>query len=361
MPKSDDTRYASEIPAVLAWDPKYTNTEIERAKLIAFATRQSEYDLNCEKSLRHRDLIHLDMKRRGFSPVKKISWQANYNRNNNGSPADVVFENHEVGGISVKDGSDIIGNFGTKDFDLNIERPRGEDLFRHLATKEFDALLVRVKQDLIDVLTVGSTWTVDRELDYGKYAITQVSEDQFQLKFGSTRKTVSTQELLTENTADKKGQARRLPGKWRRVFGDYYQDHKKNYKQERLALFEQLYPIIEGLCKQIIIADPEKLCQIGGFTEKPYYVSDLRKDLVYYVQPKAEVINRINIEIFNKEKDRSFGSGFELGCKIKMIDSDQYATLDFYVCYNSGTFNRGPVIKIQNFVDKEKLWSVVKV
>ncbi len=361
MPKSDPTRYASEIPSVLAWDPQYTNSEIDRAKSIAFSTRQAEYTANTEKALKHRQRILADMKRRGYVPVKKIAWQANYNRNDNGSPADVVFLDHVVGGVSVKDGSDIIGNFGTKDFDLNIERPRGEDLFRHLATAEFDHLLVSVKQDLIAELAVGATWTVDRELDWGKYAITRVSEDQFQLKFGSTRRTVSTAELLTENITDKKGQSKRLPGKWRRVFGDYYQDRKKNYRKERDALFTVLYPVIEGLCKQIIIADPEKLCQIGGFTEKPYYVSDLRKDLVYYVQPRAEVINRISVEIFNKEKDRSFGSGFELGCKIKMIDSDQSATLDFYVCYNSGTFNRGPVIKIQNFVDKEKLWSVIKV
>lgn len=361
MPKSDDTRYASEIPAVIAWDPKYASPELGPAQKIAWATRRSEYDLNLAKSLRHRELVQADLISRGHDLPKKITWSANYNRNNNGSPADVVFEDHTVGGVSVKDGSDIIGNFGTKDFDLNIERPRGEDLFRHLAQREFDALLVRVKQDLINGLAVGDTWTADRELDYGKYAITRESLDQFQLKFGSTQRTLSTQELLTENIVDRKGQEKRLPGKWRRVFGDYYQDHKKNYKQERLALFEQLYPIIEGLCKQIIIADPEKLCQIGGFTEKPYYVSDLRKDLVYYVQPRAQVINRINVEIFNKEKDRSFGSGFELGCKIKLIDSDQFATLDFYVCYNSGTFNRGPVIKIQNFVDKEKLWSLVKV
>jgi hypothetical protein len=359
MPKSDDTRYASEIPAVLAWDPEYTDSEIERAKAIAFATRQAEYDLNCDKALRHRELIQADMKRRGFAPVEKISWQANFNRNNNGSPADVVFEDHAVGGVSVKDGSDIIGNFGTKDFDTDIERPRGEDLFRHLATAEFDALIQRVKQDLISELDVGATWTEDRELDHGKYAITRVDEDKFQLKFGSTRKTVTTAELIEESFINSKGLEKKLPGKWRRVFGDYYQDRKKKYQTERLALFNVLYPIIVNLCEKIVIADPEKLCQIGGFTEKPYYVSDLRKDKIYFVQPKADVLNKIQVEIYNKDKDRSFGSGFELGCKIKLVDSLEFATLDFYVCYNSGTFNRGPVIKIQSFTNKEKLWTKV--
>lgn len=344
---------------VLAWDPKYTDSEIARAQSIAWATKRAEYDANIAKCLRHRAIIEADMKQRGYTKVNGISWQANYNQNNNGSPADIVFDKHIVGGVSVKDGSDIIGNFGTKDFDTDIDRPRGEDLFRHLATKEFDTLLQRVKTDMINDLTIGDTWTEDRELDYGKYAITRLSEDSFSLKFGTTKKTVSVTQLLTEDVVDRKGQAKKLPGKWRRVFGDYYQNRKKIYKAERDALFNVLYPIIVNLCEKIIIADPEKLCQIGGFTEKPYYVSDLRKDQVYFVPAKSTVLNKIQVEIYNKDKDRSFGSGFELGCKIKLIDSPNFATLDFYVCYNSGTFNRGPVIKIQSFQDKEKLWTKI--
>ena len=344
---------------VLAWDPKYTDSEIARAQSIAWATKRAEYDANIAKCLRHRAIIEADMKQRGYTKVNGISWQANYNQNNNGSPADIVFDKHIVGGVSVKDGSDIIGNFGTKDFDTDIDRPRGEDLFRHLATKEFDTLLQRVKTDMINDLNVGDTWTEDRELDYGKYAITRLSEDSFSLKFGTTKKTVSVTQLLTEDVVDRKGQAKKLPGKWRRVFGDYYQNRKKIYKAERDALFNVLYPIIVNLCEKIIIADPEKLCQIGGFTEKPYYVSDLRKDQVYFVPAKSTVLNKIQVEIYNKDKDRSFGSGFELGCKIKLIDSPNFATLDFYVCYNSGTFNRGPVIKIQSFQDKEKLWTKI--
>lgn len=356
MPKSDDTRYASEIPMVLAWDPTYTDSEIARARDIAWRTKQVEYNRNIEKSLRHRVIIEADMIKRGYKTVKKVSWQANFNRNNNGSPADTVFENHAVGGVSVKDGSDIIGNFGTKDFDLNIDRPRGEDLFRHLATKEFDKLIRRVKQDLMAELKVGDTWTAERETDYGKYSITKTAEDTYSLKFGSSKKTVTTNELLNETIINRKGQVKKLPGKWRRVFGDYYQTRKKIYKEERDALYNVLYPIVVDLCKQIIIDDPEKLCQLGGFTEKSYYVSDLNKDRIYFVPDKSTVINNIEVEIFDKEKDRSFGSGFELGCKIKLSGSINFATLDFYVCYNAGTFNRGPVIKVQNFQDKEKLW-----
>jgi hypothetical protein len=356
MPKSDDTRYASEIPTVLAWDPTYTDSEITKAKSIAFATREFEYDQNCKKALKHKEIIEADMKKRGFAMVNKISWQANFNRNNNGSPADVCFENHAVGGISVKDGSDIIGNFGTKDFESGLTRPRGEDLFRFLATKEFDHLLTCVKTDLINQLKVGDQWTEDRELDYGKYSIERVDEDEFVLKFGSSRKLLTRQELLIETFVTPKGVEKKLPGKWRRVFGDFYQSRKKTYKVERDALFSVLYPIIRERCERIIIADPEKLCQIGGFTEKPYYVSDLKNDRIYFVPNKTQVLNRIEVEIFNKDKDHSFGSGFELGCKIKLVDSNEFATLDFYVCYNSGTFNRGPVIKIQGFQDKEKLW-----
>jgi hypothetical protein len=355
MPKSDDTRYASEIPMLHAWDSDYVNNDVIKAQKIALASKYNEYYANSEKSLRHKQIIESDMAVRGFKSVKDIFWQSNYNRNNNGSPADIVFVDHEIGGVSVKDGSDIIGNFGTKDFDTDIDRPRGEDLFRHLAQEEYDCLVLKVKTALLAQLNVGQTWTVNRDYGYGKYAITRNVNNTYTLKFDTKSMTLTMDEILT-GIIIKKEKTKKISTKWFRVFGDFYQENKKDYKQERDALFNKLYPIIESLCKRIIISDPLKICKIGGFSEKPYYVSDLHKDRIYFVQSDKSVVNNIELVIFNKDKDRSFGSGFELGCKIKLIDSSEFAKLDFYVCYNSGTFTRGPVIKIQGFQDKEKLW-----
>lgn len=341
---------------VLAWDPNYCDSRFVTAQQVAVSARPNDYYHNIKICQQHREIIAADMQRRGFEPVTTVTWQANFNRNNNGSPADTVFEDHPVGGVSVKDGSDIIGNFGTRDFDVTVDRPRGEDLFRFLATAEFDQLLLSVKQDLLAELSPGQTWTEPRDTDHGKYSITRWDDHTVSLKFGTARKNLSVDQLLTESVIDRSGSVKKLAGKWRRVFGDYYQQHKKVYKPQRDALFQKLYPTVVELCEKIVISNPEKLCQIGGFTAKPYYVSDLNRDCVYFVPAKHTVIDQIKVEIFNKEKERSFGSGFELGCRIHLADCAEFATLDFYVCYNSGTFNRGPVIKIQNFQNKQKLW-----
>ena len=357
--KSDDIRYASEIPTVLAWDPAYSTIEFEKAKHIALSTNPDKYTKNCFQAKRHKETIVADMIRRGFAKVDKISWQANNNRNDNGSPADVVFENHEIGGNSVKDGSDIVLNSGLADFSLTTGRPRSVDLFRHLATIEFDNLFHKVTYDCINMLVVGQTWTQDREVGYGKYSITRLSENHFRLKFGNGSKIFTSTELLLWKTFSKKGIEKSIPGKWRRVFGDYYQGSKKLYRAERDALYKVLYPKLEDLCRQIIMSDPDKLCRIGGFTQKSHYVSDLHKDKIYFVPKKADMMNKLELTIINKEAVKTFGSGFELGCEIKVVGTKECATLDFYVCYNGGTFKGGPVIKIQNFQGKEKLWTSI--
>lgn len=355
--KSDIVRYASEIPSVLAWDPSYTTIEFERAKHIALSTNSVIYNQNCSNAQRHKDIINSDMVHRGFDKVTKISWQANNNRNDNGSPADIVFEDHDVGGVSVKDGSDIILNSGLAAFSTAAGRPKKVDLFRHLATIEFDNLFYKFIHDCINELAVGQNWTQDREEGYGKYSITRLSDNQFKIKFVNTYKIFTTAELLSWTTVSKKGIQKPIALRLRRVFGDYYQSRKKFYRAERDALYKVLYPQLETLCKQIVISDADTLCRIGGFTEKPHYVSDLRKDQVYFVPKKADQLDKLELSIIDKAEDKTFGAGFELRCEIKVAGSTECATLDFYICYNGGTFNGNPVIKIQNFQGKENLWT----
>lgn len=356
--KSDEIRYASEIPTVIAWDPTYTDNNIKKAKQIALATHETEYNINLKVADKHKELIESDMITKKFKKITNISWQANFNRNNNGSPADIVFENHVVGGVSVKCGSDIIKNFG-KESGLGIKPPRGMDLFQMLAPAEFTSLIYRIKTDLIEQLSIGDSWTKARDTDYGKYSITCTGQDTYTLKYGSGTKTLTKEQLLTEVVLDKKNKEKKVSNKWRRVFGDFYQDNKKKYKVERDNLFNILYPIIVDLVVKNIFSDHDKLCDVSGFTEKAYYVSDLDKNKIYFVPSKDTVLKNIQIEIFNKDKDRSFGSGFELGCRINLTNSKKYATIDFYICYNGGTFKGSPIIKIQNFQNKEALWQEI--
>jgi hypothetical protein len=354
---ASDVRYTSEIPSVLAWDPTYTTIEFERAKHIALSTNLGTYRQNYDKAQQHKTIIESDMDRRDFGKVTKISWQAHNNRNNSGSPADVVFEDHDVGGASVKHGSDIVLNSGLAAFSTAAGRPKKVDLFQHLATVEFDNLLYRVIHDCINDLAVGQTWTQNREEGYGKYSITRLFDNQFKIKFVNTYKIFTTAELLSWTTVSKKGIQKPIALRLRRVFGDYYQGRKQLYRDERDALYKVLYPQLETVCKQIVMSDADALCRIGGFTEKPHYVSDLRKDQVYFVPKKVDLLDKLELSIIDKAVDKTFGAGFELKCEIKVAGSTECATLDFYICYNGGTFNGNPVIKIQNFQGKENLWT----
>jgi hypothetical protein len=357
--KSDVVRYASEIPAVLAWDLNYTTPGFEKAKSIALATNLNRYNQNCVKAQLHKEMISADMIGRGFSNVDGISWQDNDNRNNNGSPADIVFKDHLLGGVSTKDGSDIIFNGGITEFSKATGCPKGEDIFRHLAAVEFDALLYKVVYDCLNELPVGQTWTKERKEGYGNYSITRISNDLFKLKSGNTYKTFSTESLLTWTILSKKGLLERIPNKWRRVFGDYYQGHKALYKAERDALYKVLYPVLENLCERIIKSDPDRLCQVGGFTDKAHYVSDLYRNYIYFVPKKADLLNKLKLTIIDNAKDKTFGGGFELRCEISEIGSDKCASFDFYFRYNGGTFKGNPVVIYQNLKGKENIWTKI--
>jgi hypothetical protein len=375
MAKTDKTKYLSESAIIEALDPSY-NTEFLESVRVDIASNNLElYSSTLAIAKKHVKIISDDMVKRGYPPLGEIEWQANNNRNNNGSRADAVFLNHPVGGISVKFGSDIIGNFGTKQIDALINRPKGEDLFRFLAPEQFDALLSAVITSLLDKLDTDSpSWTAERDDNYGKYSITKIDVDLYELTFDKTKRKLSRQELLTQTTKNKDGTEKKLPGRYNRVFGDFYQQNKKMFELERDRLYLTVHPQIRELLERCILNDKEQLCVIGGFTLKPYYCSDLKNDKVYYVPSMYEVLELIKIEEIkiaatDDEDKKSFGSGVYINYKISLsipksytlssYATPNYATIDYYVCYNSGTFNRGPVIKHQNFQGKENLWDLI--
>ncbi len=351
-----DTRYSSELHTLFAWDSSRVNDK--------YITKYFSGDKDPAMFIRcqtHKDAICRDMSKRNFPKVGKVDWQANNNRNTNGSPADIVFLNHPVGGVSVKHGSDIVGNFGTKEFSDHLNRPKGVDLFRFLAPEQFDALLKKVKTTLLKSLRVGDVWTKDEEDEshYGKYSITCLSENYFKIKYGNSTKSLTLDQIMSGEYLNKSGKLKNISGGCHRVFGDYYQTTKGNYEKERNDLYQILYPKIETLFESTFSNNKERMCSLGGFTEQPYYLSDLKNNKVFYVPSINEVKDSLIVEVFDKEKEKTFGSGFELACKIQINESSVPATIDFYVCYNSGTFNRGPVIKFQGLAGKENLWTEI--
>lgn len=353
--KTDITKYATELPTLFVWDADADNDSLKDYKELALISGDSQFLVNQQIATSHKNAIIQDLDTRRYPKVANVDWQANNNVNSNGSPADIVFVDHPVGGVSVKYASTIIGNFGTRDFDSVVNRPRGQDLFRFLAPEEFQQLVDTVKQNLLGELEVGTSWTRD-----GKYSISRIDQDLYRIAYGSASKLLTEQEIM-RGEKQVKDKVKPIPSGCYRVIGDYYQENKVKFKTLRKALYNKLVPQIKQLVEQTVLSDRDKLCRLGGFTPQPYYMSDLKSNKLFYVPGLEEVKGNVQVAIVDKDKEMTFGSGFELGCEVRTHPDREPALIDFYICYNGGTFKRGPVIKIQNLQYKENLWTPIEV
>lgn len=286
-----------------------------------------------------------------------IDWQGNDNRNDNESPADILFINHPVGGISVKAGAPNLFNLGTKD--LNFGNEKGTDLFGHLAPEEFTLLSHKVKTTLMDSLPVSASWTdPSREgADIGKYAIKRVSEDRFELKYKKAMISARREEILAGQYVNTKGFERRIPKGSNRVFGDYYQKNKNLFVNERDGLYKQLRPKLVEAFVNNIFNDPIKLSQLGGFTKQSYFFVDYGRNKAYFVPTLNDVKDVLKVEIVNKEK--TFGAGLELMCSMRTRQDDEPATVEWHIRYHTGTFAGPPQNMIQNLANKENIWQAL--
>lgn len=293
----------------------------------------------------------------GLPEIGLIDWQGNDNRNDNKSPADILFVNHLIGGISVKAGAPNLFNLGTKD--LNFGNEKGTDLFNHLAPTEFTSLSHKVKTSLMDKLNVGDTWTdPSREgTDIGKYSIIRINEDRFELKYKKATISAKRDEILKGTYISSKGKTKQIPKGSNRVFGDYYQKNKDDFAIERESLYKQLRPKLVEAFVNNIFNDPIKLSQLGGFTEQSYFFVDYGSNKAYFVPTLINVKDVLKVEIVNKEK--TFGAGLELKCSMRTKEDSEPATVEWHIRYHTGTFAGPPQNMIQNLANKENIWQTL--
>jgi hypothetical protein len=377
--KSDHTKYSTELPVLFAlaakdglphdfealplqgWldSSKFSNPDkvfADIRKYLHIAVTP-DFVSNFKKAQIFVTKIKQYMSDQGLPEIGLIDWQGNDNRNDNDSPADILFIGHPVGGISVKAGAPNLFNLGTKD--LNFGNEKGTDLFNHLAPTEFTTLSHKVKNLLMDKLAVGDTWTdPSREgADIGKYAITRVSDNRYNVKYKKAMISAERNEILLGTYINSKGAERRIPKGSNRVFGDYYQKNKEDFVSERESLYKQLRPKLVEAFVNNIFNDPVKLSQLGGFTKQSYFFVDYGKNKAYFVPNLNDVKDVLKVEIVNKEK--TFGAGLELVCSMRTKEDSEPATVEWHIRYHTGTFAGPPQNMIQNLANKENIWQTL--
>lgn len=380
--RSNVTKYVTELPVLFACiakeeigldfyqrppenyldltkldNPDKSIVEIRKAIATAVENGPSDFVNNFKKARIYLDKIYAYCIDNDMPIPTKFSWQADENINDNDSPADVLFVDHPIGGISVKAGAPNLFNLGTKD--LNLGNTHGQDLFEHLAPVEFADLMLSVKKCVLNDLAVGDIWTdPDRnEHDLGKYAIERVAEDLYEIRYKKSSVRVTQQQLLNNIYMTQKGMVKKIAKRANRVFGDYYQKNKDRFLEQRDNLYRVVKPKLVDVFVDTVTTDKNKLSQLGGFTDRQYFYVDFSKNSVYYVPSIDDVKENIQVDISNAEG--TFGAGLNLLCEIKTKPESEPTTVEWHIRYHTGTFAGPPQNMIQGLKYKENIWQTI--
>jgi len=381
--KSNQTKYVTELPVLFACiaktdigsdfvqikpenylditklsNPDKTLVDIRRAIPIASEVGVSEFVTNLNKAKKFMNKINTYCIANNLPVPTVFDWQADDNNNNNDSPADILFVGHPLGGVSVKAGAPNLFNLGTKD--LNIGNQKGDDLFEYLAPIEFSKLVKAVKKCVVNSIpNVGDVWTDPTRKDYdlGKYAIERVSLDEFELRYAKGSVRVNESNLFHNVFMTQKGMIKKIAKRANRVFGDFYQQHKDQFVQERNDLYAVIKPKLIDVFVDNVTTDKNRLSQLGGFTERAYFYVDFGKNSVYYVPSIDDVKENIQVDIANK--DGTFGAGLDLLCEIKTKPESSPTTVEWHIRYHTGTFAGPPQNMIQGLKNKENIWQTI--
>lgn len=376
--RSNSTKYATELPVLFAIvskedlgldfharplenlldvsrfvDQNKVLTDIRKALPIALESGTAEFVRNFKQAKDYVDRIEKYCEANNLGSIGRVDWQGDQNINTNDTPSDILFENHPLGGISVKAGAPNLFNLGTKELVGDL---KGIDLFEHLAPEQFRSLMSAVKQTLVSSLCVGDTWTDPsrNEHDMGKYAIQRLSEDLFEIRYKKSKVQVTEQQLLAGEFVTAKGVTKPIAKRAHRVFGDYYQKNKDQFKEIRDSLYTTIKPKLIDIFKQSVITNTDRLSQLGGFAERAYFYVDFGKRSVYYVPSISDVRESLKVDIVSK--DGTFGAGLELLCELKTQDTDDPTTVEWHIRYHTGTFAGPPQNMIQGLRNKENIW-----
>lgn len=363
--KSDNTKFAAEIPLLLALVNEASSlpNEINEHTIIDSLDLSRIYDsVKVLESLRYAlpiallsktDFVrnyriavnfvnHLNkyFSANAISKPDKFYWQATEaGKKDPTKPSDILFVGHDIEGVSVKAGAPNQFNLGAKDF--NFGHLRGDELIGIIAPNEFYPLLRLVKELTLNI-PIGSSWSKDNR---GKYCITRLTEDTYSIKTDDIINSYTKTQLLNNEE----------PKYVRRVFGDKYQTIKKHpdILNLRIRLTTKLSEIIPEVYSAELKTNPVLSMILGGFTAKEYFYADFGNNELFCVPSKNSLPSSFRIE--NIPSSSIFGSGYKMKCKIILSES-RFATVESWFRYHTGTFAGPPQNMIQNLKGKENIW-----
>jgi hypothetical protein len=393
--KSDTTKYITEIPTLLALIAKGNNLpgnfnippfrnliditklsnpdkvikSLDKAMPIALETNDIEkFIANYKIAVKVCARIFKWLIDNNFPLPLLFDWQATEeNKKDSLKPWDIIFTDHVIPGLSIKAGAPNLFNLGIGELEIGHER--GDDPFKYWAPAEYDLLLNTIKKSFLENLDKVRYWTDPgrKGKDYGKYAASRVDDTFIQIRYKHIVITLTREELLDDKYKLKilvggnytsRGELREIPSGAYRVLGDYFQNHKHLFIEDRRNLGIPVRQKAIEVFNSNVISNPIKLNQLGGFVDHPYFYYDFRNKELFHVPSSKHLPNeKLIAEIINEES--IFDSGIKLEINIRKSPDSKPASVVWYIRYHTGTFVGSPVNMIQNLTGKEHIWEKI--
>lgn len=363
--KSDQTKYVTELAVLGAFIlPKniYVNKTSEFIENIEYS-KISNFDLieNIKKYLPialdtggveyfNQILINSrELKTKIYNFLDKASiplptqfdWQGNNNNNSNKTPADVLFVNHPLEGISVKKDGGLNGfNLGINDLGILSNEKNALDI---LSNNTYSELVNLVKQDVINCLDKVNLIDPDGR---NKYTIKKIDKNLYEIKLEKNATKFTLDEILKDDYSQKNN----------RVFGDYFQKNKNSYQEILNKISAEMNNSLPALVEEKVFTNKETKLRCGYFQAQPYFYIDTNKNNLYYVPSADEIKDQIEITVDKNRKTKYGGSGQKVYLILTNKIDNTKTTVEWHIRQHAGTFCGNPVNMIQGIKNPENIW-----
>lgn len=315
-------------------DPKRVAEEIDRF----LVPNYNEKIFNTWRAVSEKYVAAIE-KREG-KPIGMLGWAGGTNKNDDGV-ADVVFYDYPAAGVSIKDAGGITLNNLTPE-SIGLDKPRGADIFAHLAQPEFEKMKSQIFKDVMN--DAKQTPDVPQFYKDQKYSITYNSETDDFTMTGKTNLTASEQDIMSRIGTF---------AKWQRVFGDWFIVNWSIKKQYMAPLAKKVSRIIEISIEQALRGSG--LQTMLQFADTPYYYATPKK--LFEVPSVDEAGDLVLKRVYYGEPD---GATQKFIAEIGHKDSTQNATVEIHVRYANGMFEAGPTVRVQSLKNPVNiLWKKV--
>jgi hypothetical protein len=319
-------------------------SDLEKALLIGLANKKligsfnrirTNFILEREKIFRHLEENKMPL------PVL-FDWQGDENQNDNDTPADVLWVDHPINGVSVKTyGGLNMLNLGIKELGLISHDTNAYDILSNNNYSKFFKIVVK---DCLTETKINNEVVPIKE----KYKIQYVGDNNFLIYVDGKVSKYSEQDLLNDNFSNQGH---------KRVFGDYFQKNKKQYSQHLENLTSTMHNNVSSLLEERVFTNNKLKMNCGAFCTKEYFLYETDQNNSYLVPESKDV--DIDVSINNSKTIRFTGSGIKTPINIKNNKDNSVTTIEFWIRNHTGTFCGNPVNMIQGIRNKENIWQKI--